>query len=53
MQAQPQSEFSALAASVLLADPDYIWIKDQLASLDLWTDLAALDIAAASIALIP
>lgn len=42
LQAQPQSEFSAVAATVLLDDADYKWIVEWLKSEGLWTSLDSL-----------
>jgi hypothetical protein len=52
-QANPEAEFSALAATVVLSDPNYIWIKQNLVHLNLWTELAPLEAAAVGIALHP
>jgi len=52
-QAQPASQFSALAATVLLGDDNYKWIKAQLEVLNLWTELDPLEIAAEGLALFP
>ena len=35
-EAQPTSAYSATAATCLLSDPDYLWIKWQFESLGLW-----------------
>lgn len=52
-QAQPSSEFSATAATVLLSDPNFSWIKENLLAEGLWADIGLLEDRAASIALHP
>ncbi len=53
LQAQPEAQFSAVAASALLTDENFIWVKEQLDQLDLWEALAPLEGRAAGIALLP
>ncbi|MBW9076962.1 hypothetical protein JNB84_03275 [Rhizobium pusense] len=53
LQAQPEAQFSAVAASVLLIDENFTWIKGNLMRLNLWGALAALEERAAGIALLP
>ena len=50
-EAHPKSEFSALVATLLLNDTDYIWIKQELVNLDLWQSLSNLEISVAQSAL--
>lgn len=52
-EAQPTSEYSATAATALLMDQNYRWIKDNLILLDLWGPLAPLEEVAVQGALIP
>jgi hypothetical protein len=52
-EAQPASEYSALAATVLLSDPNYEWIRHKLIDLDLWGELEALETSAAALTLHP
>lgn len=52
-EAQPDSELSATASTILLADPDYVWIRARLIELDLWGPLGALEDTASQITLIP
>ena len=42
-QAQPESSYSALIATILLTDPDYIWLRDELSKLDDWAPLEKLE----------
>lgn len=37
-ECQTSKEYSAVAASALLADPNFVWIKATLMGLDLWED---------------
>lgn len=43
LEAQPNAQFSSVSATILLSDPNYIWIKDCLVELDLWADLDDLE----------
>lgn len=52
-EAQSSSEYSAVAATVLLTDPNYIWIKRELAAQGLWEPLEDLELAATAIAMFP
>lgn len=42
-EAQPSAAFSAVAATVLLSDPDYVWIRDTLEAYHEWADLEELE----------
>ncbi|MDR6671394.1 hypothetical protein [Rhizobium sp. 1399] len=52
-EAQPSAEFSALTATVLLTDPNYLWLKQNLSDLGLWQELAPFEAIALTIALLP
>jgi len=42
-QAQPESSYSALIATILLTDPDYIWLREELSKSDDWAPLEKLE----------
>lgn len=48
---RPEKEYSAIAATILLADDDYDWIRSSLTSLGLWSTFIELEIRAKDIAL--
>lgn len=52
LEAQPESPYSALVATVLLTDPDYIWIKNRLSASDDWGPLKILEEKAQDLMLI-
>ena len=53
-EAQPSSQYSALAATNMLSDDNFVWIKENLTVLGLWSgDLDFLYQEALSIALLP
>jgi|GEM_PF-3475957 len=52
-EAQPASQFSALAATVFLSDPNFELVKQNIYVLELWQDLEPLYQTALAIALLP
>lgn len=51
-EAQPGSPFSALVATVLLTDPDYAWIRHEIARFPEWEELAGLEETARDLLLV-
>ena len=51
-EAQPESPFSALIATVLLTDPDYIWIRGELSAFPDWEALELLEATAHNLVLV-
>lgn len=51
-EAQPESPHSALAATILLTDPDYAWIRNELSNFDDWAPLRELEDKAQALVLI-
>lgn len=43
LECQPPAQFSSISATTLLSDDDYLWIKDQLDRLDLWSEFEELE----------
>jgi uncharacterized protein (TIGR02646 family) len=51
LESRGASEMSALAATILFEDPNYVWIRENLIALDLWAGLTALETSAQANAL--
>tara|TARA_R100000935_G_C2841555_1_gene171391 strand:- start:14018 stop:14764 length:747 start_codon:yes stop_codon:yes gene_type:complete len=51
-EAQPESPFSALTATALLTDPDYLWIRGELSAFPDWQDLELLETTAQNLVLV-
>jgi len=52
-ECRPAAQFSALASTIVISEPNYLWIRESLQALNLWEDLAPLDAKASELALLP
>ncbi len=50
-EAQPDAQFSAVSATVLLCDPNYSWIKERLIELGIWDELDGMEASAITLGL--